>query len=109
MRRARVSSSTPSQQATIFYLWLTPHVVVALQADEVLHNFSTESCALQVIVVDEISNAKEFVALKDIARRGVAVVATAHGSTLQHLLENPVLNSLIGGKQKTVLGDIAAK
>ena len=60
-------------------------------------------------MVDEISNAKEVVALKDIARRGVVLVAAAHGTTLQLLLENPVLNSLIGGKQKTVLGDIAAK
>lgn len=32
----------------------------------------------QVIVVDEIGNAKEVAAIKDIASRGVTMVATAH-------------------------------
>ena len=64
---------------------------------------------IQVIVVDEVGNAKEVAALKDIAERGVAVVATAHGTTLQRLLENPILNSLVGGKQKMVIGDLMAR
>lgn len=64
---------------------------------------------MQVIVVDEISDAKEVDAIIDIAQRGVAVIAAAHGTTLQHFLENPVLNSLIGGKQKMEVGDSAAK
>lgn len=60
-------------------------------------------------MVDEISNAKEVVALRDIARRGVTVIAIANGTTLQHLLENPVLNSLIGGKQNMALGDTVGR
>ena len=60
-------------------------------------------------MVDEVGNAKEVSALKDIAERGVTVVATAHGTTLQRLLENPMLNSLVGGKQKMVIGDFAAR
>lgn len=60
-------------------------------------------------MVDEIGNAKEVAALKDIAERGIAVVATAHGTTLQRLLENTMLNSLVGGKQKMIIGDYAAR
>lgn len=60
-------------------------------------------------MVDAVSNAKEVDTIKDIAQRGVAVIAAACGTTLQHLLENPVLNSLIGGKQKMEVGDSVAK
>ena len=63
---------------------------------------------VQVIVVDEIGNAKEVAAIKDIASRGVTMVATVHGTSLQHLLENPVLSPLVGGKQRMVIGDFAA-
>ncbi|KAL3130130.1 R3H domain [Trebouxia sp. C0009 RCD-2024] len=63
----------------------------------------------EVVVIDEIGNAKEVAAVKDIAQRGVKMVATVHGTTLQHMLENPVLNPLVGGKQKMVIGDLAAR
>ena len=63
---------------------------------------------IQVIVVDEIGNAKEVAAIKDIASRGVAMVATVHGTSLERLLENPVLSPLVGGKQRMVIGDLAA-
>ena len=59
-------------------------------------------------MVDEIGNAKEVAAIKDIASRGVTMVATAHGTSLQRLLENPVLSPLVGGKQRMVIGDFAA-
>ena len=62
-----------------------------------------------MIVVDEIGCAKEVAAIKDIAQRGVTVVATAHGTSLQRFMENPVLNSLLGGKQTMVIGDFAAR
>lgn len=65
-------------------------------------------CNTQVLVVDEIGIAKEVAAIKDMAQRGVAMVATVHGNTLQHLLENPVLSPLVGGKQRMVIGDMAA-
>lgn len=56
-------------------------------------------CAGQVIVVDEVGNAKEVAALRDIAERGVAVVATAHGTTLQQLLDNPTSQRLGWGQE----------
>ena len=64
---------------------------------------------IQVVVVDEIGTAKEVAAIKDIAQRGVTMVATVHGTTLQRLLENPVLSPLVGGKQRMVSGDLAAQ
>ena len=59
--------------------------------------------------IDKTGSAREVTGLKDIAERGVTVVATAHSTTLQRLLENPMLNSLVGGKQKMVVGDFAAR
>ena len=49
--------------------------------------------------MDEIANAKEVAAVKDIGHRGVAMVATGHGTTLKDLLNNPILTPLVGGKQ----------
>ena len=63
----------------------------------------------QVIVVDEIGDSREVAAIKDIAQRGVVVVATAHGTSLRQLVENPVLNSLVGGKQRMAIGDNLAR
>ncbi len=53
-----------------------------------------------MIVVDEVYNAKEVAAMADIARRGVAMVATVHGTSLQTLLDNNTLNNLLGGKHE---------
>ncbi len=64
---------------------------------------------VQVVVVDEIANAKEVAAVKDIGQRGVAMVATVHGNTLKDLLNNPILNPLVGGKQSMIIGDMAAQ
>ena len=60
-------------------------------------------------MVDEIGDSKEVAAIKDIAQRGVVVVATAHGTSLRQLVENPVLNSLVGGKQRMAIGDRLAR
>jgi len=50
----------------------------------------------EVIVVDEIGYHGDVAVLQTIARRGVGVIATAHGETLRDLLENPVLHPLLG-------------
>jgi stage III sporulation protein SpoIIIAA len=63
----------------------------------------------QVLVIDEIGSKQEVWAVKSIAQRGVAIVATAHGVRLDSLLKNPELNPLLGGLQQVTLGDIAAK
>ncbi|HJW20981.1 MAG TPA: AAA family ATPase, partial [Candidatus Limnocylindrales bacterium] len=51
----------------------------------------------QVIVIDEIGTELEAVAARTIAERGVQLIGTAHGNTLDNLMLNPTLSDLIGG------------
>lgn len=64
---------------------------------------------MQVIVTDEVYNDKEVAAMAEISRRGVSLVATAHGTSLQSLLDNPILNGLVGGKHEVTVGDAQAR
>lgn len=64
---------------------------------------------MQVIAVDEVYSSKEVAAMADIARRGVSLIATAHGTSLQTLLDNPMLNGLLGGKHEVIVGDKQAE
>lgn len=59
----------------------------------------------EVIVIDEIGNEQEAHASRTIAERGVQLIATAHGLTLDNLLQNPSMNDLIGGVATVTLGD----
>jgi stage III sporulation protein SpoIIIAA len=63
----------------------------------------------QVIVIDEISTELEAQAARTIAERGVQLVGTAHGNTLENLMLNPTLVDLIGGIQTVTLSDEEAK
>jgi stage III sporulation protein SpoIIIAA/NACalpha-BTF3-like transcription factor len=63
----------------------------------------------EVIVIDEIGTQLEAMAARTIAERGVQLVATAHGNTLENLMMNPTLSDLIGGIQSVTLGDEEAK
>jgi len=63
----------------------------------------------QVIVIDEIGTELEAQAARTIAERGVQLVGTAHGNTLENLMMNPTLSDLIGGIQTVTLGDEEAK
>jgi len=47
----------------------------------------------------------ETVAARTIAERGVQLIATAHGKTLDNLIQNPTLCDLIGGIQAVTLSD----
>jgi len=44
-------------------------------------------------------------AARTIAERGVQLIGTAHGNTLENLMMNPTLSDLIGGIQSVTLGD----
>jgi len=55
----------------------------------------------EVIVIDEIGTELEALAARTIAERGVQLVGTAHGNTLENLMANPTLSDLVGG----ILGD----
>jgi stage III sporulation protein SpoIIIAA/NACalpha-BTF3-like transcription factor len=63
----------------------------------------------EVIVIDEIGTELEALAARTIAERGVQLVGTAHGNTLDNLMMNPTLADLIGGIQSVTLGDEEAK
>src|SRR5499427_5559300 len=63
----------------------------------------------EVIVIDEIGTELEAAAARTIAERGVQLVATAHGQTLEHLIVNPTLKDLLGGIQTVTLSDEEAR
>jgi stage III sporulation protein SpoIIIAA len=63
----------------------------------------------EVIVIDEIGTEAEAAAARTIAERGVQLVATAHGHSLDNLLSNPTLADLLGGIQAVTLGDDEAR
>jgi stage III sporulation protein SpoIIIAA len=63
----------------------------------------------EVIVIDEIGTELEALAARTIAERGVQLVGTAHGNTIENLMKNPTLSDLIGGLQAVTLGDDEAR
>jgi hypothetical protein len=63
----------------------------------------------EVIVIDEIGTQLEAEAARTIAERGVQLIGTAHGQTLENLMLNPTLSDLIGGIQTVTLGDEEAR
>src|SRR5690242_7940478 len=63
----------------------------------------------QVIVIDEIGTIAEALAARTIAERGVQLIATAHGNTLENLLQNPTLSDLVGGIHAVTLSDEEAR
>jgi stage III sporulation protein SpoIIIAA len=63
----------------------------------------------EVIVIDEIGRELEAVAARTIAERGVQLIGTAHGNTLDNLLLNPTLSDLVGGVESVTLSDEEAR
>jgi stage III sporulation protein SpoIIIAA len=63
----------------------------------------------EVVVIDEIGTEQEAFAARTIAERGVMLVGTAHGNSLDNLMMNPTLSDLIGGIQAVTLGDDEAR
>ncbi|MHB8178087.1 MAG: R3H domain-containing nucleic acid-binding protein [Vulcanimicrobiaceae bacterium] len=63
----------------------------------------------QVIVIDEIGTEAEAAAARTIAERGVTLIGTAHGQTLENLLMNPTLSDLMGGISAVTLSDEEAR
>src|SRR5204863_5113940 len=89
-RARRMQVPTPTQQ----------HAVMI----EAVENHMPE-----VIVIDEIGTELEAEAARTIAERGVQLVGTAHGNTLDNLMLNPTLSDLVGGIQTVTLGDEEAR
>jgi len=63
----------------------------------------------EVIVIDEIGRELEAAAARTIAERGVQLIGTAHGNTLDNILLNPTLADLVGGIESVTLSDEEAR
>jgi stage III sporulation protein SpoIIIAA len=63
----------------------------------------------EVIIIDEIGRELEAEAARTIAERGVQLVGTAHGNTLENILLNPTLADLVGGIESVTLSDEEAR
>src|SRR5512143_1256417 len=63
----------------------------------------------EVIVIDEIGRELEAEAARTIAERGVQLIGTAHGNTLENLLLNTTLSDLVGGIESVTLSDEEAR
>jgi stage III sporulation protein SpoIIIAA len=72
-------------------------------------NEAVENHMPEVVVIDEIGTEAEALAARTIAERGVQLIATAHGTSLENLVANPTLADLIGGIQTVTLGDEEAR
>jgi len=57
----------------------------------------------EVVIIDEVTTRQEADVARTIARRGVRLIATAHGETLADVVHNPELCWLVGGAIETVL------
>lgn len=63
----------------------------------------------EVIIIDEISTQEEADAARTIAERGVQLIGTAHGNSIENLMMNPSLNDLVGGIGSVTLSDEEAR
>ncbi|KAI3917131.1 hypothetical protein MKX01_003580 [Papaver californicum] len=63
----------------------------------------------ETIIIDEIGTELEALAASTIAQRGVQLVGTAHGMTIDNIVKNPSLQMLVGGIESVTLGDEEAK
>src|SRR5512146_867927 len=63
----------------------------------------------EAIIIDEIGREAEAAAARTIAERGVQLIGTAHGNSLENLLLNPTLSDLVGGIESVTLSDEEAR
>src|SRR3990170_1135360 len=63
----------------------------------------------EVIIIDEIGRELEAEAARTIAERGVQLVGTAHGNSLENILLNPTIADLVGGIESVTLSDEEAR
>ncbi|KAJ4885882.1 P-loop containing nucleoside triphosphate hydrolases superfamily protein [Raphanus sativus] len=80
---------------------------VNLQHDVMIE--AVENHMPETIIIDEIGTELEALAASTIAQRGVQLVATAHGMTIDNIIKNPSLQLLIGGIESVTLGDEEAR
>lgn len=93
---------------------LTPHPSVGRARRMYVPNNRTQASVMisavenhfpSTVVCDELSTKEEGEAVLTIGRRGVAVIATAHGHSLEDVLKNPALTKTLGNIRSVTLGD----
>ncbi|MCE2929009.1 MAG: AAA family ATPase [Candidatus Caenarcaniphilales bacterium] len=70
---------------------------------------AVENHTPEIIVIDEIGTKEEADAARTIAERGVSLIGTAHGISMENVIQNPLLSDLVGGIEVVTLGDEEAK
>lgn len=70
---------------------------------------AVENHTPEIIVIDEIGTQEEADAARTIAERGVVLIGTAHGISMENVIQNPLLSDLVGGIETVTLGDEEAK
>ncbi|KAK6116705.1 hypothetical protein DH2020_049525 [Rehmannia glutinosa] len=60
----------------------------------------------EVIIVDEIGTEAEVHACRTIAQRGVMLIGSAHGKTLENVIKNPILSDLSAAKTDVKIGGL---
>ncbi|KAL1817384.1 hypothetical protein DCAR_0521814 [Daucus carota subsp. sativus] len=70
---------------------------------------AVENHTPQTIIIDEIGTELEALAASTISQRGVQLVGTAHGMTIDNIMKNPSLQILVGGIESVTLGDEEAR
>mmetsp|Transcript_21138 Transcript_21138/g.41202 ORF Transcript_21138/g.41202 Transcript_21138/m.41202 type:complete len:745 (-) Transcript_21138:515-2749(-) len=96
---------------------VTPHSCIGLARRMMVPIHATQASVMlecvqnhtpHVMVLDEIGREKEAEAAEGAKRRGVRVIASAHG-TLRDLINNRATSSLVGAWENVVVGDKSAK
>lgn len=91
----------------------TPHSCIGMARRMMVRSLDEQSAVMvecvqnhtpHVMVVDEVGRPKEVAAAGTIKKRGVRVIASAHGD-LRGLVDNPELVGLVGGVKVVTLGD----
>ncbi|PPD85267.1 hypothetical protein GOBAR_DD17817 [Gossypium barbadense] len=100
-RRMQVPDSDMQHkvQAGLSYHFFSGYLQKSICVDVMVLIEAVENHMPQVIVIDEIGTKLEAMAACTIAQRGIQLVATAHGVTIENLIMNPSLEILIGGIQ----------
>jgi stage III sporulation protein SpoIIIAA len=57
----------------------------------------------ETLIIDEIGSSHEVSAARDVAQRGVQLIATVHGTTLSDVTNSPVLVKLLGDIHSVIL------
>jgi stage III sporulation protein SpoIIIAA len=85
---------------------------IQVAKSELQHNVmieAVENHMPEVIIIDEIGSELEVLAARTIAERGVQLIGTVHGNSLESLIKNPILSDIVGGVHNVILSDEEAR